>query len=86
MGKFTYSLIWLILLLYAFGVILKHEGPWWDIAYALVFVAIIIQTCLVCYNASDTLMRKRMWDRLRGRPTFCEHVFMDTDNCPDCRH
>lgn len=85
LSKLGYSIVWLIALIYAFGVITHHEGPWWDIAYALVFVAIIIQLCLVLYNASDVMSRRRMWRKLRGDTEICPHG-AHYEDCPDCRH
>lgn len=84
--KLIYSIVWLCGLLWLTAWIFPKEGRVWDVLYAVSLIAVLMQLALVLYNGSAVKMRRRMWKRLKGEPTFCDHGFMDTDNCPDCRH
>lgn len=68
MDKLAYSILWLLGLLWLTGWAAKQEGIWWDVAFGLLVVACVIQLGLICYNASDVMSRRRMWNKLKGKP------------------
>lgn len=65
--KLVYSVAWLSVLLFTLSMVIKQDGPFWDVVFGFVIVSIIIQLGLVLYNISDFFVRRQMWKKLKGK-------------------
>lgn len=86
LDKLAYSIVWLIVQLWLTAWAFRQEGYWWSVFYGALVAADLVQLGLILYNVSDVMTRRKLWQKLKGKIYLCPHGFMDSDECPECRH